>query len=82
MPEGRAGIQRDLDRLENWAGRNLIKFNKGKCKVVHLGKNNLLQQYMLGATQLELVGPGGHQVEHGPAMCPCRKEGEWYPGLH
>ncbi|PKU28590.1 rna-directed dna polymerase from mobile element jockey-like [Limosa lapponica baueri] len=30
--EGRATLQEDLDRLEEWANKNLMKFNKDKCK--------------------------------------------------
>ncbi|GAB0177588.1 mitochondrial enolase superfamily member 1 [Grus japonensis] len=52
MPKGHAAIQRDLNKLEKWADRNLVKFNKGKCKVLYLRRNNPMHQYMLGATQL------------------------------
>lgn len=36
-PGGCADIFRGLDRLEKWTERNLMKLNKGKCKVLHLG---------------------------------------------
>lgn len=52
-PADCAAIQRDFDTVEIWADTNPIKFNKGKRKILHLGRNNPMYQYRLGDNWLQ-----------------------------
>jgi len=53
MLEERYAIQRDPDRLERWAYVKLMKFNKAKGKVLHMGQGNPKHKYRLGGEWIE-----------------------------
>ena len=48
-------LQKDLDTLYLWSSKWLLKFNKTKCKVMHVGRNNPRNDYKIGSVLLEKV---------------------------
>jgi hypothetical protein len=48
-------LQRDLDYILYWANSNGLSLNKSKCKVLHLGHNNIKKKYYLGLDLLQPV---------------------------
>jgi len=51
--EGQEALQRDLDSFKCWAMINGMKFNKSKCRILHLGWGNARPKYKSGEEWLE-----------------------------
>ena len=51
-PEDAAELQNTLARLEAWAVKWGMQFNIAKCHVMHIGKNNPKNVYLMGGVQL------------------------------
>lgn len=47
---GVAGTPVRPGQTESWVGRNPMGLNKSKCRVLHVGRNNSMHFYRLGAT--------------------------------
>ena len=47
-PEDSRQLQEDLDELGRWSDKWLLKFNKDKCKRMHIGRKNVKHQYTMG----------------------------------
>lgn len=89
MLQGTAAIQSDLNRLGRWADRNLLKFSKEKCKVLHLDKKTPCATRQAGVwlTMKQLCtkasgDPGWQQTEKESVVCPYKGGNQPHHGLY
>lgn len=60
--EDRIRIRNDLDKLEKWTGKNRMKFNRDKCKVLRRDGNNQLSKHRAGTGGWQLQSPAGTRL--------------------
>lgn len=80
--ESQGAIKRNLDKLEEQLKRNLLKFNREKCKDQCLGKNNPLQPQKLWSHSTEKAP--WSQIDrklHKSAVRTRRNKGHQHPRL-
>lgn len=53
IPAGWDAIQRGLDKLQNWGHGNFRRFNKTRCKVLHVDQGNSQYDLRLGIKDLD-----------------------------
>ena len=61
-------LQKDIDRLVEWADRWQLHFNAAKCKVIHLGRNNPAHKYTMKMHNSEdrtVLEPAGTEKDLG-----------------
>lgn len=89
---GKAAIQRDLARLEEWATRSLVKFSEDKCKVLDLGRKKPWQKHKPGLPGRDVFCKGAawpssnprarelelREVQCWPCPLPCGNHGAGY----
>lgn len=70
-------VQKDLSRLEKGALRNLMSSSRRSAKAFIWGGTTPDTRTCCWKTawQEKPGGPGGRQIEHEPAACPCHKDG-------
>ncbi|KAJ7411111.1 RNA-directed DNA polymerase from mobile element jockey-like protein [Willisornis vidua] len=84
--EGSKALQRNLDRLEDWAMTNHMKLDKGKCHILHLEWGNPGCSYRLGNEMLESsaterdLGVLTSSKLNVTQQCPSSQEGQQCPG--
>lgn len=80
-PHGCAAHQRDLYRPEERVDKNLMKFSKAKCQVLHLERKNPVTQYRLGLTSCKTPWRKRCWGSVGQQWCRSSRGGQQPPGL-
>lgn len=87
--KGRAVVQRNLYRLEEWANESIMKLIKEKMQSLVLGRENPPVVFQVGdwlaGGHLCWKGPGDlarQRAKHELAVCPGSKDDQQHPRLH